>query len=207
MTERNEFNPLDPQPLMIVISGLPGVGKDSVVKCMMQREPTFHFVVTVNTRLPRPGEVDGIDYIFISEEEYARMQEQGELIESAKVYNEYKGVPREQVQAALASGKDVVMRLDVQGAGTIKQLYPEALLIFLTTQNEEEMVRRLEGRQTEKGQNLQDRIQIARSELKRVAEFDFLVVNRDGRLEQAVEDVMSIIRSEHLRVHPRRVQL
>jgi len=193
--------------MMIVISGLPGVGKDSVVKRMMQREPSFHFVVTVNTRPPRPGEVNGVDYIFVSEREYFRMKEQGELLESARVYNEYKGVPRKQVEAALASGKDVVMRLDVQGAGKIKQLNPEALLIFLTTQSEEEMVRRLEKRQTESGKNLKDRIAIARKELKRVEEFDFAVVNHEERLEEAVDDVMSIIRSEHLRVHPRRVSL
>lgn len=207
MTERIKFNPLNPQPMMIVISGLPGVGKDSVVKRMMQREPSFHFVVTVNTRPPRPGEVNGVDYIFVSEREYFRMKEQGELLESARVYNEYKGVPRKQVEAALASGKDVVMRLDVQGAGKIKQLNPEALLIFLTTQSEEEMVRRLEKRQTESGKNLKDRIAIARKELKRVEEFDFAVVNHEERLEEAVDDVMSIIRSEHLRVHPRRVSL
>jgi len=207
VTERIKFNPLNPQPMMIVISGLPGVGKDSVVKRMMQREPSFHFVVTVNTREPRPGEVNGVDYIFVSEGEYFRMIEQGELLESARVYNEYKGVPRKQVEAALASGKDVVMRLDVQGAGKIKQLNPEALLIFLTTQSEEEMVRRLEKRQTESGKNLKDRIAIARKELKRVGEFDFAVVNHEDRLENAVDDVMSIIRSEHLRVHPRRVNL
>ncbi len=207
MTERIKFNPLNPQPMMIVISGLPGVGKDSVVKRMMQREPSFHFVVTVNTRPPRPGEVNGVDYIFVSEREYFRMKEQGELLESARVYNEYKGVPRKQVEAALASGKDVVMRLDVQGAGKIKQLNPEALLIFLTTQSEEEMVRRLEKRQTESGKNLKDRIAIARKELKRVEEFDFAVVNHEDRLEEAVDDVLSIIRSEHLRVHPRRVSL
>jgi len=207
VTERIKFNPLNPQPMMIVISGLPGVGKDSVVKRMMQREPSFHFVVTVNTRPPRPGEVNGVDYIFVSEREYFRMKEQGELLESARVYNEYKGVPRKQVEAALASGKDVVMRLDVQGAGKIKQLNPEALLIFLTTQSEEEMVRRLEKRQTESGKNLKDRIAIARKELKRVEEFDFAVVNHEERLEEAVDDVMSIIRSEHLRVHPRRVSL
>jgi len=207
VTERIEFNPLNPQPMMIVISGLPGVGKDSVVKRMMQREPSFHFVVTVNTRAPRPGEVNGVDYIFVSEPEYFRMKEQGELLEAARVYNEYKGVPRKQVEAALASGKDVVMRLDVQGAGIIKQLFPEALLIFLTAQNEEEMVRRLENRQTESGKNLRDRINIARSELIRVDEFDFVVVNHEGRLEEAVDEVLSIIRSEHLRVHPRQVSL
>ena len=205
MTERIKFNSLNPQQMMIVISGLPGVGKDSVVKRMMQREPSFHFVVTVNTRAPRPGEVNGVDYIFVSEQEYFRMKEQGELLESARVYNEYKGVPRKQVEAALTSGKDVFLRLDVQGAGKIKQLNPEALLIFLTTQSEDEMVRRLEKRQTESGENLKDRIAIARSELKRVDEFDFVVVNHEGRLEEAVDDVLSIIRSEHLRVHPRRV--
>lgn len=207
MTERNEFNPLDPKPLMIVISGLPGVGKDSVVKRMIQRQPAFHFVVTVNTRPPRPGEVNGVDYSFISEEEYFRMVEEGELLESAQVYKQFKGVPKKQVQAALASGKDVVMRLDVQGAGTIKQLYPEALTIFLTVQNEKEMVTRLERRQTESGKDLETRIAIARSELKRMDEFDYLVVNHEGRLEEAVDDVMAIIRAEHLQVHPRQVRI
>ena len=101
MSEPVNFNPLEPQPLLIVISGLPGVGKDSVVKRMMQCDPSFHFVVTVNTRPPRLGEVDGVDYIFLSEEQYFRMKERGELLESARVYNEYKGVPRKQVEAAL----------------------------------------------------------------------------------------------------------
>lgn len=207
MTGGVEFNPLIRYPLWIVISGLPGVGKDSVVKRMLQREPTFHFVVTVNTRAPRPGEVDGVDYIFVSEEQYFRMKERGELLESAKVYKEYKGVPRRQVEAAMASGKDVVMRVDVQGAEKIKELYPQALLIFLTARNEEEMVRRLERRGTESRENLQDRIAKAHGELKRIDEFDYVVVNREGCLEEAVDDVFAIIRSEHLRVHPRRVTL
>ena len=207
MTKPVDFNPIEPQPLLIVISGLPGVGKDSVVKRMMQRDPSFHFVVTVNTRLPRPGEVDGVDYLFVSEEQYFRMKEQGELLESARVYNEYKGVPRKQVEAALASGKDVVMRLDVQGAWKIRQLCPDALLIFLTTQDEDEMVRRLEGRQTESPHNLKRRIETAHEELKRVGEFDYIIVNCESRLEEAVDDVLAIIRSEHHRVHPRKVTL
>jgi guanylate kinase len=207
VTKPSNFNPLVPQPLLIVISGLPGVGKDSVVKRMLEREPHFHFVVTVNTRPPRPGEIDGIDYIFVSEERYFNMKKQGELLESARVYNEYKGVPKNQVETALSSGKDVVMRLDVQGARRIRQLCPDALLIFITTQDEDEMVRRLEGRRTESAQNLKQRIATAREELNQLEEFDYLVVNRENQLERAVDDVLGIIAAEHHRVHPRKVTL
>jgi guanylate kinase len=202
-----EFNPLKPEPLVIVISGLSGVGKDSVIKRMMQRQPSFHFVVTVNTRLPRENEVEGVDYFFVSQQEYDRMKKEGELLESAKVYNDYKGVPRRQVEAALASGKDVVMRLDVQGAAAIRALCPEALMIFITTQDEDEMVRRLKKRRSESQEDLQKRIDTAHEELKVLDGFDYLVVNRENQLEQAVDDVLGIIHSEHCRIHPRKVTL
>ena len=132
-----------PQPLLIVISGPSGVGKDSVVQGMKARDLTFHFVVTANTRAKRPDETDGVDYIFVSKAEFAEMIENDELLEYAVVYDDYKGIPKAQVRQALASGKDVVMRLDVQGASTIRKLAPEAVLVFLTTSSEEELVNRL----------------------------------------------------------------
>ena len=135
------------------------------------------------------------------------MIDQDELIEYAIVYNDYKGIPKQQVREALASGKDVVMRVDVQGAATVRKLAPEAVLIFLTTESEEALVQRLQARQTETAENLSLRIATARQELKRAAEFDYVVVNADGRLEGTVDTVVAIISAEHHRVNPRKVSL
>lgn len=203
----NELIANQRRPLLIVISGPSGVGKDTVLQRMMERQLPFHFVVTATTRAIRPNEVDGKDYIFVTRDQFAEMIEQGELLEHAFVYNDYKGIPRQQVQQALASGRDVVMRLDVQGAETIRKLFPEALLIFLTTQSEVELVERLRLRRTEEPENLKLRIATARQELKRVDIFDYLVVNPDQRLDNTVDTIMAIINAEHFRTHPRVVQL
>ncbi len=203
----SDFTIYQPQPLLIVISGPSGVGKDSVVQALKRRGLPFHFVVTATTRPPRPGEVNGQDYFFVSKEEFARLIDQGELIEYAIVYNDYKGIPKQQVREALASGKDVIMRLDVQGAATVRKLAPEAVLIFLTTQDEQELIARLNKRKSDSAEDLSLRIATARQELKRAAEFDYGVINADGRLDEAVEAVIAIIRAEHHRIHPRRVSL
>ncbi len=202
-----DFNVYHPQPLLIVISGPSGAGKDSILQGLKQSGLDIHFVVTATTRPRREHEVHGVDYFFLSKEEFARMIAQDELIEYAIVYNDYKGIPKQQVREALASGKDVIMRLDVQGAATVRKLAPEAVLIFITTASEEELVRRLKTRQTESVEDLSLRIATARQELKRVDEFDYVVVNEDGCLEQAVQTVISIIEAEHHRVHPRQVHL
>lgn len=205
-TDTPHFGPLQ-YPLLIVISGPSGVGKDSVVRALKQRNPGLHFVVTVNTRPPRSDEVDGVDYIFISHQKFEEMRAGGELLEHAEVYNDHKGVPREQVRRAMASGRDVLMRLDVQGAATIREAAPEALLIFLTTASEEELVARLKARKTESAEDLEIRIATAREEFRRVGEFDYVVVNPHGHLDEAVETIMQIIRVEHHRVQPRKVEL
>jgi len=203
----SEFNLYKPQPLLVVVSGPSGVGKDSVVQRLKARGLPMHFVVTATTRPRRESEVHGQDYFFVTKEEFARMIEQGELIEYAIVYNDYKGIPKQQVREALASGKDVVMRLDVQGAATVRKLAPEAILIFLTTQSEEELVERLKARKTDATDDLSLRIATARQELKRVAEFDYVIVNSDGCLDETVDTVEAIIRAEHQRVNPRKVNL
>ncbi len=202
-----EFNLHNRQPLLIVISGPSGVGKDSVVQGMKEGGLPVHFVVTATTRPRRENEIHGKDYFFVSKEEFARMIEEQELIEYAFVYNDYKGIPKQQVRDALASGEDVVMRLDVQGAATVRRLAPEAVLIFLTTQNEEELVNRLKARKTENPDELSLRIATARQELKRVTEFDYVIVNSDGCLDNTVETVKAIITAEHQRVIPRKVSL
>lgn len=203
----SEFNIHHQQPLLVVISGPSGVGKDSVVQGLKNRGLPVHFVVTATTRAPRENEIPGKDYFFVSKEEFARMIENQELIEYAFVYNDYKGTPRKHVEEALASGQDVLMRLDVQGAATIRRLAPEAVLIFLTTQSEAELVARLRNRRSEKPEELSLRIATARQELKRVNEFDYVIVNSDGCLDATVETVMSIITAEHQRVKHRQVSL
>ncbi len=195
------------QPLLIVISGPSGVGKDTVLQRMKERGLPFHFVVTATTRPRRPGEVDGVDYIFVSHDEFAEMIERDELLEYAIVYGDYKGIPKEQVRQALASGKDVVMRIDVQGAETIRNLCPEALLIFLATESEEQLVERLKARKTESPEGLKLRIATARQELKRIDLFDYFVINAELRLDDTVDTILAIIHAEHHRTHPRRVTL
>jgi len=194
-------------PLLIVISGPSGAGKDSVLERLKRRAHPFHFVVTANTRARRPDETEGRDYHFVSVSEFAEMIEKDELLEYAVVYGDYKGIPKRQVREALASGKDVIMRLDVQGAMTIRRLLPEAVLIFLLPGAEDELADRLRARKTESPDNLKLRLATAREELKRLPEFDYVVANRTGALDLAVDNVMNIIRAEHCRVNPRQVTL
>jgi len=201
------FRPVEQEPLLIVISGPSGVGKDSIIQRMKLRSLPVHFVVTATTRAARPEEVHGVDYLFMTSDQFAETIEQGELLEYAIVYNDYKGIPKDQVRQALASGMDVIMRIDVQGAARIREICPGALLIFVTTQNEEEMVQRLKQRKTETPEGLKLRIATARQELKRLGEFDYVVVNREERLDEAVDTILAIIRAEHHRVNHRKVSL
>jgi guanylate kinase len=195
------------QPLLIVISGPSGVGKDTVIQRMQERRLPFHFVVTATTRPPRPGEVHGQDYFFMSNDEFAEMIEKKELLEWAFVYNDYKGIPKQQVRQALASGQDVIMRLDVQGAAKIRSLTNGAVLIFLTTHSEEELVARLRARKTETPEGMKLRIATARKELHSMPEFDYFVVNQDMALDETVDRIIAIIEAEHSRVSPRVVSL
>ena len=202
-----DFKIIEPEPLLIVLSGPSGVGKDSVLNRMKERGLPFHFVVTATTRPMRTNEINGHDYFFVSSDEFARMIEANELLEYAIVYNDYKGIPKQQVRDALASRKDVIMRIDVQGAATIRKLVPAAILIFLTTESEEDMVQRLLARQTESPEGLKLRIATARQELKRASEFDYAVVNKQACLDETVNDISAIINAEHHKVNQRKVSL
>jgi guanylate kinase len=194
-------------PLLVVISGPSGSGKDSVVVRMRERGQPVHFVVTATDRAPRPGEVHGRDYYFYSTAEFERMVAEGELLEHAVVYGQHKGIPRTHVRQALASGQDVVMRVDIQGADTVKALIKEAITVFLTTESEEELESRLRGRRTESEEALQRRLDVAREEMARIPDFDYVVVNGRGELDKAVDDVVAILQAEHCRSTPRRIEL
>jgi len=196
-----------PNPLLIVISGPSGVGKDSVLEVMKSRGLPFHFVITATTRSSRPDEQDGVDYFFLSQDEFARMIDEGELLEYAVVYQDYKGIPKSQVREALASGKNVIMRIDVQGAETVRKLAKDALLIFLTPQNEEELINRLKNRNTETKESLKLRIATTRQEYNKIDIFDYIVVNKDDRLDETVDNIEAIIKAEQQRVDQRVVEL
>ncbi len=199
------FDLYHPKPLLIVVSGTSGVGKDAVLKALRRRNLPLHFVVTATSRPPRPDEVDGKDYFFYSKEEFERRIADGEFIEYALVYDQYKGAPRWQVDEALMSGRDVVIKVDVQGAATYRRLYPEAVLIFLLPKTREEWCNRLKMRNTETPEDFKLRIETAKQELAQIDMFDYLVINADELLEQAVDDIIGIINAEHHCVHHRKL--
>lgn len=194
-------------PLVIVISGPSGIGKDAVVGLLRKTNPDTHFVITMNSRPPRPDEVDGRDYFFVSREEFERMIAANELLEHARVYSDYKGIPKSQVREALASGKDVIMRLDVQGAMTIRSLCPDAILVFLTATTKQEWIDRLEARRSDSPEEIAFRVETAKKEYAQMDNFDYIVVNSDKCLDQTIADIQAIIIAEHLKVKQRQVSL
>ncbi|HWR64579.1 MAG TPA: guanylate kinase [Bellilinea sp.] len=195
LLERNNL-----KPLVIVLSGPSGVGKDSVLKAMQSRGMAFHFVVTTTDRKPRKEEINGVDYNFISTELFEQMLHNDEFVEHARVYGDYKGVPKSQIQEALASGKDVVLRLDVQGAARVRELFPDSIQIFLIPENEDKWRQRFISRKSETEEMLQKRMEIAHEELKRVAEFNYVVINCTDCLDTTVNQIAAIIEAEHLKV-------
>ena len=215
MTDQGLTQPLTPNspPLLIVISGASGSGKDSVVRALLARSqasPTpCHFVVTATSRPKRAQEVDGVDYVFVTDREFQAMIANKELIEYAVVYGDYKGVPTSHLTQALEAierGQDVLMRLDVQGAATIRQMHPEALLIFISAPTPQDLRDRLLHRSTETPEQQKVRLDTARKETEQISKFDYVVPNATGKLEQTVDIIQSIIVAEKHKTHPRRVR-
>jgi guanylate kinase len=195
------------QPLLVVISGPSGVGKDSVLMRMRELGFPFHFVVTANSRPQRPGEIDGFDYHFVTAGRFEQMIRDDELIEWASVYGQYKGIPKFEVRQAMASGRDVILRINVDGAATLKRIAPEALFIFLAPASLDELRRRLTLRRTESADELETRMAVATHELAQLELFDYVVVNHESRLDEAAGQIRAIITAEKLRVFPRQVSL
>jgi guanylate kinase len=196
-----------PYPLLVVISGPSGVGKDSILMRMREIGFPFHFVVTATSRAMRPGERADYDYHFVTKECFEEMIANEELLEWAEVYGHYKGIPKSEIRQALASGRDVILRVDVQGAATIKRLAPEAVLIFVAPGSFDELSARLRWRRTEAPDDIERRLSLARREMEQVEYFDYVVINREDHLDDAVGQIRAIIVAEKQRVHPRRVML
>ena len=210
MSLRDEFpahSGVPGTPLLVVLSGPSGVGKDAALNSLRTCRPSGHFVVTATTRPRRSKERDGVDYIFLEPAEFHKMVDRGEFLECAQVYGNWYGVLRQQVREALEQGKDAILKVDVQGAATIKRLVPEAVFIFLAPPSIEELHERLRKRATESEMDLDLRTSIAWEEMKSLSAFDYQVVNRDGCLAETVACIDAIIMAESCRIPTRHISV
>jgi len=196
-----------PHPLLIVLSGPSGVGKDSLLMRMRELGFAFHFVVTATSRPIRPGERNGFDYHFVTQAEFEAMIADDELLEWAEVYGHYKGIPKHEIREALASGRDVVLRIDVQGAATIRRLVPDAMTIFVAPGSFAELANRLRWRRSESDDEIEQRLAAAAREMQAIDAFDYVVINREDRLDEAAGQIRSIVTAQKHLVQPRRVEL
>jgi guanylate kinase len=193
--------------LLIVLSGPSGVGKDALLRRMKEQKYPFHYVVTVTSRPRREGERDGVDYRFVSQREFQQMIDNGELLEWANVYGNYYGVPRKEISQALSKGMDVIVKVDVQGAATIKRILPQAVSIFLRPPSMEELERRLRQRHSESAKDLALRLQKAEEEMKSLPLFDHVLTSYQGKLDEAISQIQAIVTAEKRQVKPRVVEL
>ena len=200
-------SPSAKQGLLFVLSAPSGTGKDTVIAALKQRGLDFHVVASVTTRAPRKGESEGNPYHFISQEEFDRLVANDELIEYANVHGNWYGQPRQVIRDNLAAGRDVLLKVDVQGAATVRRKVPGAILIFLAPGSPEELIQRLTGRHTETEAQRQRRLADAQVELAQQDWYDYVIVNRQGHLAEAVEKLRAIILAEHCRVRLRHVEI
>lgn len=193
--------------LLIVVSGPSGVGKDAALRRMRELNYPFHFLVTNTTRPKRPNEIDGTDYHFITKEQFEAMDARGEFLERAVVYGYDYGNSRNHIRAALERGQDVIMRIDVQGAATVKRIVPEAVFIFLMPPSMQALEARLRKRRTEPEEYLRIRLHAAQLEMNEFEKFDYVIVNEDAQIQETAQLIQAIILAEKHRAKPRRVRV
>lgn len=194
-------------PLLVVLSGPSGVGKDAVLNRLKELGRPYHFTVTATTRPPRSGEQNGVDYHFVTQAAFDELVRAGGLLEWATVYRNCYGVPKAQVRTALAQGRHVLVRTDIQGAASIRATAPECVLVFLAPPSLGELEQRLRERASHDHDDLALRLQTARQEMDAASRFDYVVVNHPGRLDDSVRALDAIILAESHRARPRRVAL
>jgi guanylate kinase len=183
--------------ILIVVSGFSGAGKGTIMKALLKQYDNYALSISATTRSPREGEVDGREYFFKSREEFEKMIAKDELIEYAKYVNNYYGTPKAYVEEQLASGKDVILEIEIQGALKVKEKFPETLLLFVTPPSAHELKNRLIGRGTETMEVIEQRMARACEEAEGMDKYDYYVVN--DVLEECVEHIHSIIQAEHSR--------
>ncbi|MEJ8544480.1 guanylate kinase [Brevibacillus borstelensis] len=183
--------------LLLVLSGPSGVGKGTVCKALRERMPDLVYSVSATTRLPRAGEVEGVNYFFTSKEKFRQMIEQDQLLEWAEYVGNYYGTPRKFVEETLDSGRDVILEIEVQGALQVKQKFPQGTFLFLAPPDLAELENRIVGRGTESEKTIRHRMEMARTEIELMDQYDYVVVN--DQIECACERIQSIITAEHLK--------
>ncbi len=191
------------RPMIVVLSGPSGVGKDAILERMAELKYPYHFVITATTREPRQGEVDGVNHYFVDRERFQKLIDSNELLEHAEVYGNMYGVPKQQVKEALAAGRHVMIRVDVQGAARIRQLVKDVLLIFIMPPDLQSLQVRLEDRGTDALEAITERRAKAINEINDAEWFDVSVVNHDDQLDEAVREVINVIDAESERDSPR----
>jgi guanylate kinase len=189
-----------PQPLLIVVSGPSGVGKDAVIARMKRAGLPYHHVVTATTRPKRAMEKNGVNYHFLTREEFQQMIDRNEFLEWATVYGNYYGVPRAEITSALSQGIDTIVKVDVQGAATIKNILPQAVSIFLMVPSMEALEKRLKRRRSESAEELALRLERAKEEIKNLPLFDYVVTSYQNKLDQVVSQIEAIVAAEKCRV-------
>ena len=195
------------RPLLVILSGPSGAGKDAVLNRMKKLGYPFEYITTVTTRSQRSNERNNVDYHFVSTEKFQEMIEHKQLLEWANVYGSWYGVPKQPVKQALDKGRDTIIKVDTQGAATIKKILPEAIFIFLVPPSIEELAERLKQRQTESPFNLALRLKTAEEELKQLPLFDYKVLNKQNEIDLAISHIEAIITAEKCRVNPRKIAL
>ena len=191
-------------PLLIVVSGPSGVGKDVVLARLCELHPDVFFAITATTRAVRPGEQHGVNHYFLTQEEFAALVERDELLEHAEVYGNHYGVPKEQIRNALAEGRHAFVRVDIQGAASIRAIAPDALLFFIAPPSFGELERRLRSRHTESAEQMAVRIETAKEEMEAAAWFEAVVVNETDAIDATVAEIMRIVEAQQHRT-PRRI--
>jgi guanylate kinase len=194
---------LDPGADLALISGPSAVGKDAVLTRLRERGMVFDIVVTVTTRRPRPGERNGEDYVFVSHKEFLQMIVRDEFIEHSEVYDKLYGIPRSSIDSALASGHDTILRIGPTGLPVFRSLYPQSIAIFLAPGSMSELRARINQRPTANESEVDTRLSMATTELELARHFDYIVINREHRLDEAVESVRAILRAQKCRVDHR----
>jgi guanylate kinase len=194
-------------PLLIILSGPSGAGKDAVLSRLKADDSRIEGIITMTTRPRRPQEQDKVDYHFVSDAEFQRLIAEQEFLEWANVYGNWYGVPRRPVREALARGSDTIIKVDTQGVATIRKIVPDAVYVFLTTPDMEELNRRLRERRTESPFDLDLRLQTAADEFAQLSLFDYAIINRTDNIESAVSQLKAIIAAEKCRVKPRQLTL
>jgi guanylate kinase len=194
---------------LVIISGPSGVGKDTIIDALRARprDPDYHYVVTCTTRCPRPGEVPGVSYQFLTDAEFHALRAAGELLEANEVHENWYGTPRRDVAEALAAGHDVILKIDVQGAQVVKERVPDALLVFIVPPSLEALFQRLRSRATESADELEIRQRNAAIELARQGDYDQVVVNETGEVERTAAEIEAIIAQEKRRNSDRRIRI